>query len=47
MLEQDFMADEIVKGTFKEGVQEYILQHMPKTANGRDYSTFASSLFER
>ena len=30
MREQDMMVDKIVKGTFKE-VQEYILQHMPKT----------------
>ena len=25
----------------------YILQRMPKTANGQDYSTFVSSLFEQ
>ena len=30
MREQDLMVNKIVKGTFKK-VQEYILQHMPKT----------------
>jgi len=44
---KDFMSDEVIKTTFREHVQEYILQNMPKTPSGRDYSTFASSLFER
>lgn len=44
---KDFMADELVKNTFKDHVRDYILQNMPATPNGRDYSTFASSLFER
>lgn len=44
---KDFMADELVKQNFKEHAQEYLMQNMPKTNNGRDYSTFASSLFER
>lgn len=44
---KDFMSEDLIKGTFKEHTQEYICANMPKTANGRDYSTFASSLFER
>jgi Ca2+-binding EF-hand superfamily protein len=45
--EQDFMSDDLVKNMFQGHTQEYILENMPKTTNGRDYSTFASSLFER
>ena len=44
------MSEEHIKSVFKGHVLDYILENMQKAIDGgggRDYSTFASSLFER